>query len=510
MPRRTRLRISALEGLASELRYAPAGALRRQVERAAALAREIDPERVYARSHLVRRLTGYKPDAGDDGEELIVGAALRAEMSALIEALSERAGLTIDDLGPGALWLEDLCARWGVTARTVERRRREGLIGRRVRNEAGRVRLAFALADVECFEAEQRRTPVSAGADGASRGVGGARSAWARGRTRPRAAARREAAFAHASGAGVTALARARGASRSSMARCVREGRLEALRALDLRAPHAPTFEREDAAAVLLAPRSVCAGLGERAEADGAAFAALARAVVAPDEDAERARLAALCYLRWRATRTVGAAATARADALDRAETDLRWAARLCVALAGERRRLAMGMIEERAGSPFLELPADRARTLHALAMGACARAVMAFDPFEDEGRRLAGACAAAMHRALTRRLSKTSRKHADDAPEASPGTARRASAAGAALDDWTRRVAPWQSWLEPDARVRAALGDMDTEVRAVVEARYGWTARGEPPRTAAETARLLRMRVERVRALERRGLRVA
>ncbi|TVQ64796.1 MAG: hypothetical protein EA379_00785 [Phycisphaerales bacterium] len=552
MARRTTIRIDALQEIVEDLRFAPAATARRHADAAAALAAEIDDDGAYAAAWITTRITGYRPDAASDGgDAVIVGRALRAELSALVERLSERANLHISDLGAGALWIDDLCARWGVTARTLERRRRQGLIGRRVRDDAGRTRLAFALADVERFEAAHPRAGRSASPAGRiddrtraailrraqryrrrlgwSRNQTAARLArrYARSREAIRTilrdhddalpapvfpgeppitlAARQSILRRRARGAGVAALAREHDRTRAAIHRALRLERRRLLGELDLRVPAPPTFQRPDAHDVILAPPGVRTGLGAPHEPDVGAFVRLAGAAAPPDERAEHARAVAACYLRWRAARALETLDPRNpgARALDAVETDLRWCARVLAATVADHRRLALATIEERLGAPFETLAPEHARALHAQSMAALARAALAFDPFQRDRRRVAGAASAALQRALSR----WSREHHNDA-HPSPTAAKRTGAPGVALADWTRHVAPWQQWLEPPPGVRTALEHADEETRRAVELRYGWS--GDPPRTREDAAALLDIPAARVAALEQRAARLA
>src|SRR5690606_4313213 len=82
---------------------------------------------------------------------------LLGDISALVERLSAAARLSAADLEPGR-WLlaDEVCARWKISRKTLERWRRLGLVARRVRGENGKPRLAFPLAAVERFERERK------------------------------------------------------------------------------------------------------------------------------------------------------------------------------------------------------------------------------------------------------------------------------------------------------------------------------------------------------------------
>ncbi len=551
MPRLTALRIGPLDDLARQLRFAPRPAVLRHIRAAESISAELEPDRIYPLEWLVHALTGYRADAPeDDADVSIVGAALRAELSAFVERLSHQAGLTADDLDDSTISLEELCRRWGVNRKTIERRRREGLIGRRIRGEEGRGRLVFASAVVERFEhdrtgAPQRplvrmddaeKTRIIRRAEryharfGCSLNQAAARLAERTGRgretirrlllahdrdadepifehrpaltTRDHAIALR----ARRRGLGFPAIARGMGWTLSTAQRAVQEGRAEALRTLDLDAPMSPVFQRSDARGVLLAPLEVSSGLGAPIETSAAVFEAVSRDAPRPEETAERRRAAAACFLRWSARLRIEALppSSPRAADLDAIETDLRWCALLVVELVRAHSGLALRTIEDLLGAPLLDLSSDDVRRAHRLAMRALIDAAWTFDPFRPGAHRLAGHAAGYLTRALARPLA--------DARGRRPAGARRSHQREISLHDWSHSVADWQRWLDPPAPVRAALvGDAPPRFdRRIIAARYGWTPEGRPPMTCAEVGRALELGAGVVAARECASIRAA
>ena len=150
MPALTRLRLDALETLASQLRYAPTRTILRQIEAIERFATQIDPDALYPEDFVVYRVTGYRPPI--DEPSMILGGALLADLSALSERISSGGRLTLEAHAADTLGLDELCARWGVTRKTIERRRRAGLIGRRLRRPDGKEVLRFSLHTVETYE----------------------------------------------------------------------------------------------------------------------------------------------------------------------------------------------------------------------------------------------------------------------------------------------------------------------------------------------------------------------
>lgn len=543
MPRLTALRIPALEELARQLRFAPASAIRRQLASAETLAREIDPAREYPISWLVFRLTGYRSESGDD--ETVLGATVLAEMSALAERLSEQGRLSMEDLGDDAIGLPELCERWGVTRKTIERRRRDGLIGCRVRDEEGRTRLAFMRSSVERYERarsmrvergrefsrisdemearlarraaryrkrlgwtlhqvserlarrfgrspEAVRRALSRRDASSDRPIFGARGPL---RDREREMAMR----AYRRGIEADAIGERLERTRASVHRIVNERRAALLRGLELRPARSEMFDREDADEVILAPAAVREGLGAPGAPDVRAFVEGAMADPPPDAAREKALAAAMALLRVRAEEGIAALArhNPRSSELDGVETMLRWASLLQRELARSQRRLVLRTIEERIGVGLMDLPDAGARRALALGMGAACLAAGQFDPFR--GGRLAAATGLTVGRALGMAGVERAVKSAG---------ARRSASRLVPVEDWTRRVCAWQAWLDPPARVREGLDRLSDRDRRIVSRRYGLD--GAPPETAAAVGASMGLSSTRVTAIERRALRIA
>jgi RNA polymerase primary sigma factor len=138
--------------LLAQVRFAPRTALLKQADNAEALAGEIESGRKYPEDWLVFRVTGFAPDLA--APRVVVGETLLHDLSSLVEHLTEAAKLRVGDAAAAGVTAEELCARWGVTRRTIERYRRAGLIARRAIDESarGRVRLVFAAGAVAAFE----------------------------------------------------------------------------------------------------------------------------------------------------------------------------------------------------------------------------------------------------------------------------------------------------------------------------------------------------------------------
>jgi hypothetical protein len=529
------MRVSALAELSKQLRFVPAETARRHLERAESLVREIDPQRWYPEDWLTQRLTGYRPEL--DSPAMIAGEALLGDLPAVIERLSLAAALRPVDLA-GWTSTRELCERWGVSTRTLERYRRWGLNGRRARRDDGKALTLYDPATIAWFEARHAQTLAEAQshrrldertvlsmarrAGRYQRRLGWGRAKIARrlaerfgcsAETARRVLAQRNAlgqagpgplrraqaqSLSHAlrRGTSVKDLAKATGKSPASVRRAAAESDAAALRGLDL---HTPEGAGNDVG-VLDDPR-VRLGLGAPGAGTLAAMIEQAQSLGWPDAGDERTRAEAYWCLRRRAAALIASlpARNPHAGPLDEARTLLRWAARLKAELVRSQ-HLAMFMaIRTRLERGVETLPAAAAAGLLGACLKALAGAVDRFDP--SKGGRLAAPAGLAINRALAQWAG----EH-PPAPEPRESRASSVSDPGAVrLEDWTLRVAPWQELVEPDPRVRRGLGALGELERRWLELRLGWLA--GPPRTIAQTAAELGLTTARGARVERAAL---
>jgi hypothetical protein len=524
MPALPKLRVSVLAELCEQLRFASAPAARRQVEKAEGLWEIIENDASYPEDWLIFHLTGYRPELAQPA--VIAGEALRADLGALVARLCGPARYKLEELD-AERWLtrEQLAQRWRVTARTLERQRGAGLLSRRVMGTDGRQRAVFSLAIVERFEREHREQLAQAGsfsridAELERRIVRRARvyrhrlglslSASAR-----RIAARfgrshegvRRALIRHDEqasrpifdrggrlgerefrlieralrvGIGVTSIAKRLGCTQAG----VRRAHTQAL-ATRVHCVPAPVISAELDA--LLGPRamghaSVRTGLGAPGEVSLVAHVASAQQLGWPDAAIERAR--AIAY--WTLRRDAHALAEhidparARGAEVDACVTMLRWAARLRAELVRAEQLLLLNTISAQTGRTLLDHEPERARQLLFMCIAALSEAVERFDP--SKGGRLAAPAGIEINRAVAR-WNAAARARNDP-----PGRAQRLSATPMELADWTRSVAPWQSWSEPPSRLLRGLERFDADDRALVVARFGLDGQ---PKTITQLAR--------------------
>lgn len=544
MPPRARLRLNAAARLDRQLEFAGAEALARNALRAERLAREIPRDALVSEAWLVERLTGVRSRDADTTDAL-VGQAVAMDCAALALRWSERAPLRAADLPGGARALEAAARELGVTVRSLQRWRRQGLaavrvtFGRSVRSalsgdalawcrtelagkrpartrEAGRRERLVAMAasephDGASLHALARRVAVRAGASVATvrRALAwgertGALSKLGR-RVPPGARARAAAWRAWRRGAGLAELAQPLGRSASATLRLVRRERRDRLRALRLQVPPLPTFTRADAADTLLAPRAVRQGLPCTPWPDEAraflkrfppASPGLERASIS---DAQR--LVALRYLLWRVERDIGQLrGSDPGPELDRLEAWLRWAGRLRIGLVESALPGAIARLQAMRAGPLTGLPPAALRRALVTAVSAAGEAVdkAMLGDRTLERPRLGALAAACVERAVAGVSWMRPGAAGREAEVALPATLRDATA-------------PWLS-LVPlrDDLAELAAADPHPDVR-LLERRFGWDGMApalesvgrrtpDPRQTGTRTARALR-RLRRQRA---------
>ncbi|MBX3358418.1 MAG: hypothetical protein KF745_08315 [Phycisphaeraceae bacterium] len=561
MPPLPRLRIPALADLAKQLRFQPAKSALRQLESTERLAAEIDPNRAYPQDWVVFRITGYRADSGAEDEHagnLIVGQALLADLTALAERLSVTAQIGPAQHPEGA-WLDAaaLGARWGVSRKTIDRYRRRGLLARRLIGDDSRHRLVFAREAVEAFERAHaaalaeargfsrvdasvearivRRAGVYRRRLGCSLNQAARRLAARFGRSQEgvrQVLRRHDAALVGRGGAPIfDDPAPLRPGDRAAIARELDAGRparevalghrkkpadvqhagvlarAERLRGLGLAEPPSPPAAGKKAAALLASPE-VMLGLGSPGPATLAELLAYCASAPPPDARAESARGAAYWVLHDRARSEIEMLDRHRpsAAAVDEIETSLRWAARLRAELVRSLLPLALRSIVGRLEREVTALPGPAARDVVVTSISVLVESLDRFDPHKG------GRAAAPAGLALNRALSAWARGAGATwlaAPKAGAGRASpRADPGAVALEDFTRRVCPWQEVLEPDSRVRGALARLEAKHRDILVSRHGWG--GRPPATLRDLAQARRVTPSQIVRLERSAVRAA
>lgn len=157
-----KFRIDSIGALAAQMRFTPQETRAAQLDAAEELLFQLDPAKAYPGDFVVFRITGYHPKGV--GTDLLTGLALQHDLGLLIEQVSDSLDLRTTDLKEPVLQIEDVCERFNVTSKTIQRWRRRGLPARRFIFPDGKRRVGFLLRSVERFF-QRNRDQVERGAN---------------------------------------------------------------------------------------------------------------------------------------------------------------------------------------------------------------------------------------------------------------------------------------------------------------------------------------------------------
>ncbi len=522
MPRGASFRIDAIGELLRQLEYAPARTRRRQMSAAERLVNEIDPRQNYPQDFVVYRVTGYRSDRREEPLTL-VGEALLPDLVTLVAQLSRGLDLPADYARRRAADLPAVARRLRVSAKTIGRYRNQGLVCHYVVFPDGTRRLACFDDALDRFRGRNRdRVERAAGFSRVDGSIEKALIDEARSMRRTLGVSLNEAALrlarkhgrAHETVRGIlrrhgqrsgdadfiergplrdrdlqvifraarfgvppARIARRFGKSRAAIHRAINRRRADLLRGLDLSFVTLSTFDREDAAAVILSAAPVSGNLDERlAHGDAADLIAAARAAGTQDQDIELALIGGYNLLKRRARAAIGALAPRpRSLCLDRIETDLRWASMLKARLVCLAFPAALRTIERNLHRPLLDQPAEDIVSLIRVGFEVIARTVETIDPGRDQ--RLERLCGFAVDRALAARgvwgrVSRAAARH-------QPGSL--------ALPDLFALLNPWQAWLAPRTDLFVHRERLAPDLDRAVTLRHGLD--GTPPRSYPDLA---------------------
>ncbi len=144
-----KFRLDSIARLTRQMEFAPFEVRSQQIARAEELLHLLDPAKAYPLDFVIYRITDYRPKDGTD--ELLTGLALQHDLGLLIEQISAGLELRTIGLAEPVLAIEDVCERFNVTSKTIQRWRRKGLPGRRFVFPDGKRRVGFLLSSVEKF-----------------------------------------------------------------------------------------------------------------------------------------------------------------------------------------------------------------------------------------------------------------------------------------------------------------------------------------------------------------------
>jgi RNA polymerase sigma factor (sigma-70 family) len=144
-----RFRLDILSQLSRQMGFAPSEVRFQQLAAAEALLNLIDPAKAYPLEFVVFKITGYHPKQATG--ELLTGLALQHDLGLLIEQVSDTLDLHTAALAEPVLSIDDVCEKFNVTSKTIQRWRRKGLAARRFVYPDEKRRVGFLLGSVERF-----------------------------------------------------------------------------------------------------------------------------------------------------------------------------------------------------------------------------------------------------------------------------------------------------------------------------------------------------------------------
>ena len=144
-----RFRLDSIAQLSRQMDFAPHDVRLAQVDAAESLLHLIDPAKAYPLEFVIYRITEYRPR--DAESDLLTGIALQHDLGLLIERVSDSLDLHASVIAEPVLDINDVCEKFNVTSKTIQRWRRKGLPARRFIFPDGKRRVGFLLSSVERF-----------------------------------------------------------------------------------------------------------------------------------------------------------------------------------------------------------------------------------------------------------------------------------------------------------------------------------------------------------------------
>ncbi len=544
MARPPRFTISALADLLQELRYAPPETLWRQMQAAESLLAEIDPQQNYPEDYIRFRITAFRGER--DGGAVFVGSALIGDLAKFVERLSASLAWPVERYAPRrALLPAEVAQRLSVSAVTLHRYRKAGLVAHQAVLDGAAPRLIYFEDAVDRFASQHRQAIENAAtftridartreriirragryarnldlslneaakrlATRFSRSHEGIRRLLKQhDRRHPQSAIfadvgplterqRRVILRAHDRAVPASEVAHRFSKAVNTIYRAALEQRAERLRGWTIRSVELPTFRLEAAERVILVSPAVSQDLPVALETGGdfVEWMEQAARLQIGDEAEETQCVAGLHFLLWSARRVVDALERRQPHAadIDLAETRLRWATRLKAKLLAGLRADLISTVEIHLGRKLAQAPTAEIESAYRLVVDAAARAIDRFDPARQG--RLAQVAVHTLRGDLARRPN----------PESAASARVRRERGALMLPDRPAALFPWGRALELRRGARSAADRLDAEARDILSRRFAWS--GLAPQTYAEIGLALGRPVHRIAAAEQRARR--
>jgi RNA polymerase primary sigma factor/RNA polymerase sigma factor len=139
-----------IELLRNQLLFAPTGVRRRNIFRLERLISSLSPERRYPYEYIYHKITNYRPE--QNAVITLSGKELLDDLLKLLSALSDSIDIKAKDVAEPVLTVPDLMGRYGVSAKTIYRWRKRGLVGYEFVFADGKKRIGFKLSSIQEFE----------------------------------------------------------------------------------------------------------------------------------------------------------------------------------------------------------------------------------------------------------------------------------------------------------------------------------------------------------------------
>lgn len=139
-----------LKGLLMQVKYAPAKQRMIQLDACETLIRLIKPGKSYPFEFICFHLTGYQSRKAIANSMLSYEELISA-LPAFSSLLSKDMGIRPSDIVGQVLSAKEVANRYGISEKTIKRWQKRGLVGRYLRYEDGKIRLAFRKETVSDF-----------------------------------------------------------------------------------------------------------------------------------------------------------------------------------------------------------------------------------------------------------------------------------------------------------------------------------------------------------------------
>lgn len=139
-----------IESFRNELMFAPTRIRKRHIFRLERFVTSLNLEKAYPYDYIYHKITNIRPD--EHIVQSMSGRLLLNDLLKLLADLSESLDIRVKDIGEPVFTVPELMARYGVSAKTIYRWRKRGLVGYEFLFPDGKKRIGFRLSNVQEFE----------------------------------------------------------------------------------------------------------------------------------------------------------------------------------------------------------------------------------------------------------------------------------------------------------------------------------------------------------------------